>query len=103
MMADVASAMKHLVELGYVHRDLAARNIQINAQLRCKLADMSMARKIADTQFPHQVRYYYHLFFCFDVVTNLNIHILPHFTDWPMSIQVVRTRGNQSAPLLGGL
>ena len=62
MMADVASAMKHLVELGYVHRDLAARNIQINAQLRCKLADMSMARKIADTQFPHQVRYY-HLFF----------------------------------------
>ena len=56
MMADVASAMKHLVELGYVHRDLAARNIQINSQLRCKLADMSMARKIADTQFPHQVR-----------------------------------------------
>jgi len=55
MMADVAGAMKHLVELGYVHRDLAARNIQINSQLRCKLADMSMARKIADTQFPHQI------------------------------------------------
>ena len=55
-MADVASAMKHLVDLGFVHRDLAAKNIQINAQLKCKLADMSMARKIADTQFPHQVR-----------------------------------------------
>ena len=54
-MADVASAMKHLVDLGFVHRDLAAKNIQINAQLKCKLADMSMARKIADTQFPHQV------------------------------------------------
>lgn len=56
MMADVASAMKHLVDLGFVHRDLAAKNIQINAQLKCKLADMSMARKIADTQFPHQVK-----------------------------------------------
>ena len=100
MMADVASAMKHLVELGYVHRDLAARNIQINAQLRCKLADMSMARKIADTQFPHQVRYY-HLFFLSDLIKN---YLTPFFiTDWPMSIQVVRTRGDQSTPLLGGL
>ena len=100
MMADVASAMKHLVELGYVHRDLAARNIQINAQLRCKLADMSMARKIADTQFPHQVRYY-HLFF-----VRFNKELFNPFffiTDWPMSIQVVRTRGDQSTPLLGGL
>ena len=69
MMADVASAMKHLVDLGFVHRDLAAKNIQINAQLKCKLADMSMARKIADTQFPHQVKTIKSDFFRVEILT----------------------------------
>ena len=55
MMVDVALAMKYLVDNGYVHRDLAAKNIMCNAQLKCKIGDFSMAKKLSESQFPHQV------------------------------------------------
>jgi len=51
MMRQVCAGMKYLVEQGFVHRDLAAKHVSCNAQLYCKIADFSMTRKIAETQF----------------------------------------------------
>jgi len=55
MMVDVSAGMKYLVDQGFVHRDLAAKNIQCNAQLKCKIADFSLARKLSESFVPHQV------------------------------------------------
>jgi serine/threonine protein kinase len=51
MMRQVAVGMKYLVDQGFVHRDLSAQNIACNAQLHCKIADFSLARKITESQF----------------------------------------------------
>lgn len=51
MMRQVCGGMKYLVEQGFVHRDLAAKNVSCNASLQCKIADFSMCRKLAETQF----------------------------------------------------
>jgi len=50
IIRQVASALKHAHEQGFVHRDIKPKNIMINSAGTVKLADLGLARAISDKE-----------------------------------------------------
>jgi len=49
LLLDVALGLQHLHAAGVIHRDIAARNCLLTAELRAKLSDFGMSRKLRET------------------------------------------------------
>ena len=50
IVRQVAEALRHAEELGIVHRDIKPSNLMIDGEGHVKLADMGLARSLADTE-----------------------------------------------------
>ncbi|KAM6949599.1 tyrosine-protein kinase Mer [Aplochiton taeniatus] len=53
-MIDIAAGMKYLSDQGFLHRDLAARNCMLGDDLRVRVADFGLSKKIYSSNYYRQ-------------------------------------------------